>query len=106
MAAGDQAALSALYEMTVASVYGLVIDVLKSQEEAHSVVCDTYVAVWRSASTLQTQDCAGIGWLLEIAGRHAFERARALRGDAKRSETPDLNSDTEIRQCHPVADVP
>jgi RNA polymerase sigma-70 factor, ECF subfamily len=84
MAAGDQTALSALYELTVATVYRLVIDVLSSKEEAHSVVCDTYVAVWRSAATLQKQSHVGIEWLLEVASRQASERARVLAGDGKR----------------------
>jgi RNA polymerase sigma-70 factor, ECF subfamily len=87
MAAGDQTALSALYELTVAAVYRLVIDVLSSKEEAHSVVCDTYVAVWRSAATLQKQDYVGIDWLLEIAGRRASEHARALVGNDKRVQS-------------------
>jgi RNA polymerase sigma-70 factor, ECF subfamily len=81
MAAGDQTALSALYELTVAAVYRLVIDSLSSKEEAHSVVCDTYVAVWRSAATLQRRDHVGIEWLLEIASRLASEHARSLAGN-------------------------
>jgi DNA-directed RNA polymerase specialized sigma24 family protein len=87
MAAGDQTALSALYELTVAMVYRLVIDVLSSEEEAHSVVCDIYVAVWRRASSLQKQRHVGIGWLLEIAGRQASERARALAAEDKRPQS-------------------
>jgi RNA polymerase sigma-70 factor, ECF subfamily len=83
MAAGDQTALSALYELTVATVYRLVIDVLISKEEAHSVVCDTYVAAWRGAPSLQRQSHVGISWLLEIASRQASERARALADNGK-----------------------
>jgi DNA-directed RNA polymerase specialized sigma24 family protein len=78
--AGDQTALSSLYELTVARVYGLVIEVLSSEEEAHSVVSDTYVAVWRNASTLQKERHVGMEWLWEIARRQASERARVLTG--------------------------
>jgi RNA polymerase sigma-70 factor (ECF subfamily) len=87
MAAGDQTALSALYELTVAAVYRLVIEVLSSKEEAHSVVCDTYVAVWRSAASLQRQDHVGIEWLLEIASRQASEHAQALAGNETRLQS-------------------
>jgi RNA polymerase sigma-70 factor, ECF subfamily len=87
MAAGDQTALSALYESTVAAVYRAVIDVLSSKEEAQSVVCDTYVAVWRGASSLRKQGHVGIEWLLDIANRYASERARALADIEKRLDS-------------------
>ena len=45
----DQTALSALYELTVERVYGVLVDVLASKEEAISVACDTYVFVWHNA---------------------------------------------------------
>ena len=49
MAAGDEAALAAFYDATVAKVYGLALRIVGTPAAAEEVVVDTYHQAWREA---------------------------------------------------------
>ena len=79
IAAGDRAALSMLYESTVAQVVGLARAVLRSKEDAEEVVCDVYVHVWQRAADFDATRGNVMAWLLIMAKNRAIDRIRQRR---------------------------
>ena len=77
VAAGDRAALGALYRATAAKLYGVVLRILKDQGESEDVVQDVYMVVWRRAGAFDAQRGSPITWLAAIARNRAIDRLRS-----------------------------
>jgi RNA polymerase sigma-70 factor (ECF subfamily) len=76
MAAGDQAALTALYDATSAHVYGLALRMLRDADEAEEVTLDAYSQAWRDASHFVGSRANVMGWLLVIARTRSLDALR------------------------------
>jgi RNA polymerase sigma-70 factor (ECF subfamily) len=81
MAEGDEDALSNVYELTVARVYGTARAILRSKEDAEEVVCDVFAYAWQHASAYDHTRGSVPAWLAIIAKSRAIDRARQQRGD-------------------------
>ena len=79
IAAGDKAALSMLYESTVAQVVAMARAVLRSKEDAEEIVCDVYVHVWQRAADFDANRGNVMAWLLIMAKNRAIDRIRRRR---------------------------
>lgn len=79
IAAGDKAALSMLYESTVAQVLAMARAVLRSKEDAEEIVCDVYVHVWQRAADFDATRGNVMAWLLIMAKNRAIDRIRQRR---------------------------
>jgi RNA polymerase sigma-70 factor (ECF subfamily) len=79
VAAGDKAALSMLYESTVAQVVSMARAVLRSKEDAEEVVCDVYVHVWQRAADFDAVRGNVMAWLLIMCKNRAIDRIRQRR---------------------------
>ncbi|MFN0119398.1 MAG: sigma-70 family RNA polymerase sigma factor [Blastocatellia bacterium] len=77
MAAGDQAALSELYDNTSRLVFGLALRVLNDRATAEEVMLDVYTQVWRQAASYNEQRGTPMAWLMTIARSRAIDRLRA-----------------------------
>ena len=82
MAAGEESALSALYEATVARLYGIALRICGNAALAEEVVVDTLHQAWREARRYDATRGAPLAWLLMMC------RSRAL--DALRSRDPAM----------------
>lgn len=90
----DERALAALYDATVARVYGLVRRIVRREALAEEVVEDTYFQVWRQAPRFDPARGAAITWLLAMARSRAID---ALRREARfRHEALDDGPGSEI----------
>jgi RNA polymerase sigma-70 factor (ECF subfamily) len=85
MAAGDEAALAAFYDATVARAYGLALRIAGNPALAEEVVVDTYHQAWREARRFAANRGAPMAWLAMMC------RSRAL--DALRARDPALLHD-------------
>jgi RNA polymerase sigma-70 factor, ECF subfamily len=79
MAVGDQAALSRVYEQTVARVFAIAHSVLGSREDAEEVVCDVYTHAWRRALSYDESRGSVMAWLAVMARNRALDRLRRRR---------------------------
>jgi RNA polymerase sigma factor (sigma-70 family) len=79
MAAGDDAALSVLYQDTVAQVFAIARGVLRSKEDAEEIVCDVYTHAWLRASSFDAGRGSVMAWLAVMARNRALDRLRQRR---------------------------
>ena len=86
-AAGDQQAVSELYDTTSRMVYGLVLRILGDEAAAEEVLLDVYMQVWRQASTYDAGRGAPLAWLATIARSRAIDRLRAGRQHFQRTSS-------------------
>ena len=82
IAAGNRAALEALYRHTRPAVYGFALSILKNAHDAEDVLHDCYVAVWQAAG-YRTQG-KPMAWLMTITRNLCLQLLR------QRQKTADL----------------
>lgn len=63
---GDREALAEIYSRTRASVYAMVLSILKDGHEAQDVTQDTFVKVWENAPDYRAKG-SPMAWILTIA---------------------------------------
>ncbi len=83
VAAGDTAALSELYDSTVAKVHALVRAIIRNPADAEEVTCDVYAEAWRTASRFDPSRGSVMTWLLTIARSRSIDCLRRQRGRAR-----------------------
>ena len=101
MAAGEEAALGALYDRWASLVYSLVMHLLGDADEAEEVVEETFWQAWRQATRYEASRGAVSTWLTTIGRSRALDRLRARR---RLREEP--LSQISARQTARVADAP
>jgi RNA polymerase sigma-70 factor, ECF subfamily len=79
IALGQQAALTELYESTVAKLYALARLILRNPADAEEVVCDTYAQIWQAASRYESSRGSVMGWMLTICRSRALDLLRQRR---------------------------
>lgn len=77
VAAGDQQALSDLYDAFSAALYGVVLRMVEKEEVAQEVLQDTFVKVWRNASGYDASKGRPFTWLVNIARNTAIDALRS-----------------------------
>ena len=82
IAAGDEAALKALYDETAAKLFGLVLRIVRNREAAEDVLQDVYLRIWQKAGSYAPEAGRPITWMCAIARNRAIDVVRA------RKETP------------------
>jgi RNA polymerase sigma-70 factor, ECF subfamily len=92
MAAGDQSALSSLYDATSRVVYGLALRILGDPADAEEVTLDVYSQAWRQVSRYDETRGDGLTWLLTLARSRAIDRLRSRAGARKRETALDTIS--------------
>lgn len=77
VARGDADAFAALYDVTRARVFGLVMRVLRDPGYSEETVQEIYLQVWRSADGYDPRAGSPLSWLLTLAHRRAVDRVRS-----------------------------
>lgn len=86
VAVGQQAALSELYELTVAKLFGLARLIVRNSADAEEVVCDTYAQIWESARRFESGRGSALGWMLTICRSRALDLLRQRRSRARTAD--------------------
>lgn len=81
VAAGDQAALTHLYDGTSRLVFGLILRIIAERASAEEVLLDVYTQVWRQAASYDSNRGAPLAWLMTIARSRAIDRLRSSKHD-------------------------
>jgi RNA polymerase sigma-70 factor (ECF subfamily) len=76
VAAGDQAALHALYERAYRPVFTLIVRMTANRETAEELTLDVFHDVWRRASGYDPVDGTVLGWIMNQARSRAIDRLR------------------------------
>lgn len=79
VAAGEEAALGQLYDVTSPKVFGLAYRILREREGAEEVTLDVYAQVWREAARYDPARGSAMSWLLAIARTRAIDSLRSRR---------------------------
>jgi RNA polymerase sigma-70 factor, ECF subfamily len=84
--AGDEGALSALYDRYSGMLYAMLLRILKDSGAAEEVLQDLFLQLWRGAARFDANRGSLAGWLLVIGRHRALSR---LRGKERREFVPD-----------------
>jgi RNA polymerase sigma factor (sigma-70 family) len=90
---GDRAAFKIVYEATSAKLLGVCLRILADRQLAEDVLQDTYLTVWRKASTFDPSRASPITWLVTIARNRSIDRLRSaapMRRSAPVEDAHDL----------------
>ena len=87
MAAGDEAALAALYDRWSTLVHSVAAHVLSDPDDAAEVVEETFWQAWRRAAGYEEGRGAVSTWLAMIARSRALDRVRSRRR-SREAEAP------------------
>lgn len=79
VAAGDEASLREVYQLTSAKLFGICLRILSDSQEAEDALQDVYVSVWRRAGNFDSSRASPITWLATLARNRAIDRLRSAR---------------------------
>lgn len=88
VAAGDQFALHALYEMAHRPVFTLIMRITANLETAEELTVDVFHDVWRRAPRYEVANGTVLGWIMNQARSRAIDR---LRFDSRKKRNHDGN---------------
>jgi RNA polymerase sigma-70 factor (ECF subfamily) len=94
VARGDEAALSRLYDAYRVILFGLLVRILNSREEAEDILQDVFIQVWRRAKDFDESRGRPFTWLVTLARSRAIDRLRQL-GARQRLATGASQEKTE-----------
>ena len=96
MAAGDQEALSCLYDRPRGVIFALALRILNDRAEAEEVLTDVFLQAWRGAGGFDIQRGSVPGWLITLGRSRAIDRIRA-RG--RRDAAMTAHSQVEVERA-------
>jgi len=85
-ARGHEDAFTALYDRTCARIYGIVLRVLRSPDQAAEVTQEVYVEVWRQAARYAPEKGGVLAWMATMAHRRAIDRVRSVTSETARDQ--------------------
>src|SRR3982074_2306652 len=95
IAAGDQLALHALYEMAHPIVFTFIMRITANRETAEELTVDVFHDVWRRASRYDAANGTVLGWIMNQARSRAIDRLR-FENRQKRSHGGDVQPLAEV----------
>lgn len=78
VAGGDEGALARLYDQYRVILFGLLLRILGSREEAEDVLQDVFIQVWRRAKDFDEKRGKPFTWLVTLTRSRAIDRLRLL----------------------------
>ena len=78
IARGDETALARLYDQYRVILFGLLVRILNSREEAEDVLQEVFLQVWRSAAAFDETRGKPFTWLVTLTRSRAIDRLRSL----------------------------
>jgi RNA polymerase sigma-70 factor (ECF subfamily) len=95
IAAGDQLALHALYEMAHRLVFTFIMRIMANRETAEELTIDVFHDVWRRASRYNPANGTVLGWIMNQARSRAIDSLR-FESRQKRSHGGDMQPLDEV----------
>ena len=85
-AVGDADGFADLFDRHSPRVLGLLIEILRSREEAEEVLQEVFLDVWRQPGRYDAKRGCVRGWLLLLARSRALDRIRSRRSRSRREQ--------------------
>ena len=110
VAAGDQLAMTSLYDTSSRVLYGLLLRILNEHTLAEEVLLDVYMQVWRQAASYDKGRGSPMAWMLTIARSRAIDRLRSgrqelLRRDLFEGLEENARSEINVEETAEIAEV-
>jgi len=83
MAAGDNAALSELYDRFSRPLYATALRIVNDPSDAQDIIQDAFVALWEKASIFETERGTAFSWAVTLVRNRAIDRLRSRRRRAR-----------------------
>jgi RNA polymerase sigma-70 factor (ECF subfamily) len=77
VAAVDDAAFSSLYRRFAPGLFSMIYEILRDQKEAEDVLQESFVQMWKKASTYDPARSGVFTWAVMISRNRALDRLRA-----------------------------
>jgi RNA polymerase sigma-70 factor (ECF subfamily) len=74
----DEAALASLYDRYRVILFGLLVRILGSREEAEDILQEVFIQVWRRAADFDEERGKVFTWLVTLSRSRAIDRLRQL----------------------------
>ena len=100
VAHGDEQALGHIYDRYRVVLFGLLVRILNSREEAEDVLQEVFLQVWRRAADFDEKRGRPFTWLVTLARSRAIDRLRAL---ASRERVAQAGAQEESEQISDAA---
>lgn len=93
VARGDLAAFEELYDRHSGVLYGLLVRILSSAEDAQETLQETFIKAWANASAFDPSRGSEIAWLISIARSRGIDRLRSrrVRGDRENDAAREIS---------------
>jgi len=91
----DEQSLVALYDFSLAKVYGLALKITRRHDLAEEVVEDTYMQAWHEINKFDAERGPIIAWLLVICRSRAIDALRRLDSAESFADPESLNTDID-----------
>lgn len=85
-ARGHEEAFAELYDVTASRVYGLILRVMRSPDQAAEVTQEVFVEIWRTCTRFHPDRGSVSAWMLTIAHRRAVDRIRSAQRRTDRED--------------------
>ncbi len=87
VALGDEQALASLYDRYSAILFGLLVSMLPSQDEAEEMLLEVYLDIWQNASRFDETRGSPFAWLVMLARSHATHRLRSRQPSGSKEKS-------------------
>ena len=103
MGLGDKEAFHQLYLNTDKTIYSFILSILKNPQDAEEVMQETYLKVWTSAASYQSQG-KPLAWMFTIARNLCYMKFREQKRMADVG-LDDLNGEETGELCIPLENM-
>lgn len=88
-----------LYRITSSRLYGLILKIVQSSDEAADILQETYLKIWRKVDQYKANLGSAWGWLCQVARNTALDK---VRKSARQHETDFHNFDELVSAIEAV----
>ena len=96
VARGDESALAQVYDRYRLILFGLIVRILHSREEAEDVLQEVFLQVWRKAADFDESRGRPFTWLVTLARSRGIDRLRTLAARERVAEAGAREPSEEI----------
>lgn len=91
----DQQAFQWLYENYSAALYGVLLKIVREEEQAQDLLQEVFVKIWSNLSSYDTQKGRLFTWMLNIARNTAIDSIRSSKAMGRPASAQTISTDDE-----------
>ncbi|MBO0950073.1 RNA polymerase sigma factor [Fibrella forsythiae] len=91
----DDKAFQWLYEHYSAALYGVLLKIVREEEQAQDLLQDVFVKIWNNLSSYDTQKGRLFTWMLNIARNTAIDSIRSGKAMSRPASAQTISTDDE-----------